>query len=786
MVARHPAVSTLPWPPLRTLRLKASLAWEVRPGTRMGSMSARPADSRHRPALRVLTALCFFTLLAAYANTLRAPFVYDDTLAILKNPTIQKLWPLSEVLLPQAEGGLTVSGRPILNLSLALSYALGGHEPWAYHVFNISIHAASGLVLFGLTRITLRRRRHGEAAADALALAIAGAWVLHPLQTQAVTYVVQRAEGLMGFFYLLTLYAFARATICHPLDDKGANRHRRNWFGVSVVACALGMGTKEVMATAPLLVLLYDRTFVAGSFAAAWRERRGFYLALGATWLVLAALIASTGGNRGGTVGLGVGVPWWAYGLTQFQAVARYVELSAWPQALVFEYGTFWVRSAGEIAPHAIVVLPLLVATVVALRRWPALGFCGAWFFLILAPTSLTPGTIQMIVEHRMYLPLAAVVAVAAVGLHVILGRRALPVFAATALGMALLTANRNHVYRSHFALWTDTLAKRPDNPRAHSGLAEALDELGQRDAALKHRAEAVRLQPDESTYQFNLALTLADTGRPAAAVPHYQQSLALKPDEPKTHNNLAIVLARLGRPAEALPHSAAAVRLKPDDALYRYNYGIALMRAGRHAEAISHYEAALRVEPNYADAHFNLGAARVRAKQIEEAIADYRSALKLKPSDADYATALGGALLLAGRPAEALGQFQATLAAHPDATEAAFGAANALAALRRFDEAIAHYQRLLQQAPGHANAHFKLGNTLLDVDRVSEAAMHYESAVRLSPADAEAQHNLGIAYAKLERWPDARRQFETALRLKPDYADARRSLEQLSRLPGR
>ncbi len=746
-------------------------------------MSARPADPRRWPTLRVLTALWVVTLLAAYAHTLRAPFVYDDTLAILQNPTIQKLWPLREGLLPQAEGGLTVSGRPILNLSLALSYALGGPEPWAYHVFNISIHAASGLAMFGLARITLRRRRHGAAAADALALAIASAWALHPLQTQAVTYVVQRAESLMGFFYLSALYAFARATICHPFDDQGASRHRRSWLGVSVAACALGMGTKEVMATAPLLVLLYDRTFAAGSFAAAWRARRGFSLALGATWLVLAALIASTGGNRGGTVGIGVGVPWWAYGLTQFQAVARYVALSAWPQTLVFEYGTFWVRSAAEIAPYAIVVLPLLVATVVALPRWPALGFCGAWFFLILAPTSLTPGTIQMIVEHRMYLPLAAVVALAAIGLHRILGRRALPVFAATVLGMALLTANRNHVYRSHVALWTDTLAKRPDNPRAHSGLAEALDELGQREAALKHRAEAVRLQPDESTYQFNLALTLADAGRPAEAVPHYQRSLQLKPDEPKTHNNLAIVLTRLGRPDEAMPHSAAAVRLKPDDALYRYNHGIALMRAGRHAEAISHYEAALRSDPNHADAHFNLGTARVRAMQIDEAIANYRSALTLKPDDAEYATALGGALLLAGRPAEALGQFQATVAAHPGATEAAFGVANALAALRRFDEAIAHYQRLLQRAPAHANARFKLGNALLDVDRVSEAAMHYEAAVRLSPDDAEAHHNLGVAYARLERWSEAQRAFETALRHQPGHESARRHLDQLRRL---
>ncbi len=753
----------------------------------MRSMSARPAATRRRPTLLVAAALLVVLLLATYANTLRAPFVYDDTLAILKNPTIQQLWPLSDVLLPQAEGGLTVSGRPILNLSLAVSYAMSGHAPWAYHVFNILIHAASALVLFGAVRITLRQLRHAPDAAERLALVIAGVWALHPLQTQAVTYVVQRAESLMGFFYLLTLYSFARATACPPLENESATRPRgRRWLGLSVGACALGMGTKEVMATAPLLVLLYDRTFVAGSFPAAWRERRGFYLALGATWLVLAALVASTGGNRGGTVGLGVGVPWWAYGLTQFQAVTRYFALSAWPLALVFEYGTFWVRSAREIAPYVVVVLPLLVATLIALRRWPAIGFCGASFFLILAPTSLTPGTIQMIVEHRMYLPLAAVVALATVGLQAIVGGRALPLSVVAVLAMALLTANRNHVYRSHHALWADTLAKRPDNPRAHSGVAEALEALGRHEAALKHREAAVRLQPDESTYHFNFAATLADTGQLTEAVRHYERSLELKADEPKTHNNLAVVLVRQGRQDAALPHYAEAVRLKPKDALYRYNHGIALMRAGRHAEATVHYEAALRIDPNHADAHFNLGTARLRTQQTEEAIARYRAALKLKPGDVEFGTALGGALLLAGQADEALAQFRATLSAHPDATETIFGAANALAALRRFDEAIAHYQRVLMLAPGHANAHFKLGNILLGIERVSEATIHYESAVRLSPGDAEAQHNLGIAYAKLERWSDARRQFETAVRLKPDYAEARRSLEQLARIPVR
>lgn len=771
----------------------------------------------------------------AYANSWQAPFVYDDMLAIPQNPSIRHLWPLTDVLLPPSEGGLTVSGRPVLNLSFALNHAVSGTAVWSYHVANTLLHAGAGLLLFGLVRRTLRlpapasgRPHLAPAPADALALAVAALWTVHPLHTQAVTYTVQRAESLMGFFYLLTLYAFARAVTCHPLDDKTQRRReaadglchplddkkseyprgslgnchlmddncpgRRAgagggagwWRAVSAGACLLGMGTKEVMATAPLLVLLYDRVFVAGSFAAAWRARRTYHLALAASWLVLGALVLSTGGNRGGTVGLGVGLPLWAYPLTQFKAIACYLGLALWPHPLVFEYGTFWVQRTGEVLPYAALVLPLLLATIVALIRRPVAGFLGAWFFGILAPTSLAPGTIQMIVEHRMYLPLAAVITGLVWGLQRVGGPRLLAAVAVAALSLAGLTVRRNHDYRSHLALWSDTVAKRPLNPRAHEGLAEALAEEGRGEEAVRVRQEAVRLLPEESQYHYNLALTLAENGRPVEAEPHYRLALKLYPGEARTHNNLAILLARLGRPAEALPHYAEAARLRPNEPLYHYNLGVALMRENRFADAVASYEAALRLAADHADAHFNLGTALVRLNRTAEGLSHYEAALRLKPTEPDYATTYGGALLVAGRPADALRQFQEVLRAQPDSVEARYGAGNALAALGRTEEAIAHYEALLPRAPRHTNARFKLGNALLDAGRMAEAISQYQAVLALSSGDAEAHHNLGIACARLERWDEARRAFDEALRLKPDYADARRNREQLRQVTGR
>mgnify|MGYP001599237801 CR=1 FL=1 len=224
--------------------------------------------------------------LAAYANTFHAPLTFDDIPSITDNPSILQVWPPGKALSPPGGWGFSVSGRPLLNYSLAVNYAISGFEVWSYHVLNLLIHILAGLTLYGLVWRTLRRPpladRFGSQARS-LALVIAGVWTLHPLQTEAVTYIIQRAESLMGLFFLLTLYGFVRS-----VDSPRPAR----WRVVAVAACLLGVGTKEITALAPVLVFLYDRTFVSGSFAGAWRKHRGRYLSLVATWLPLLWLLA--------------------------------------------------------------------------------------------------------------------------------------------------------------------------------------------------------------------------------------------------------------------------------------------------------------------------------------------------------------------------------------------------------------------------------------------------------------------------------------------------------------
>ena len=225
--------------------------------------------------------------LYAYHNSLRGPFVFDDVPAIRDNPTIHQLWPPWQALSPpQADNPVTA--RPVVNLSLAVNYALGGLNVWGYHVVNLAIHILGALVLYGVVRRTLLcaslRERYGDEARW-LALAVALIWVVHPLQTESVTYLIQRTESLMGLFFLLTLYCVIRGS---------TSSGRRGWYAAAIVCCALGMGSKEVMVVAPLTVLLYDRAFLSGSFREALRARAALYAGLCGCWLVLVGLVASS------------------------------------------------------------------------------------------------------------------------------------------------------------------------------------------------------------------------------------------------------------------------------------------------------------------------------------------------------------------------------------------------------------------------------------------------------------------------------------------------------------
>lgn len=647
--------------------------------------------------IRAVAGLIGFTAFAAYANTLSAPFVFDDQRAIVENASIRHLVDLSAVLSPPP-GTAGAVGRPVVNLSLALNYAFGGLQVRGYHLFNITIHALCGLVLFGLVRRTLLALTGpGEAArrrAVPLAAGVALLWVLHPLQTETVTCTIQRSESLASLLMLLTLYAAVRA-----MHANEGLAYPGFWYGVAIAANTLAMATKEIAVVTPVLVALYDWIFpgqvLAGRSAgngllmsSATRRaqlRWKFYAALAAGWILLGALVAGAH-DRSGAAGFGLGVSSLDYALTQCWAIPHYLALVFWPQPLLVDYGQTIVADPLTVLPQIALLLSLLALTVWALVRRSAAGFAAAAFFLVLAPSSsVVPLVTQTIAEHRMYLPLAAVIALVVCGFDRWLRRWTISWVAIAAVALGAATVARNAVYRDELVLWRDTVAHRPGNARAHNNLGNALrprDRAGLA-AALPEYETAVRLQPDFTTARINLANTLLALDRVPEALAQYDLAVHAAPHDADAWHNRASALARAGRLDDAIASDTEALRLDPAQPGAHQGLANVCVQLGRFPEARQHYDAALRQEPDSASLHGNLANVLVTLGLSAAAIPHYEASLRLDPGNASVHNNFGLLLLSAGEAAKAEDQFLAALRLRPGFSAAQANLAKARA-LRR------------------------------------------------------------------------------------------------------
>ncbi len=705
--------------------------------------SAAPALSAPaRRDLLLAVGLIVLAVCLAYAGTLNGPFIFDDAVAIRDNASLHHL---GTALTPPDDGS-PVSGRPLANLSFALNYAVGGLGVCGYHVFNLAIHLTNALLLLALARRTLQCLG-GELARAALPLATAIAllWALHPLQTESVTYLAQRTESLAALFYLLMLYACARHA------EKSAASSFALWSIVAVIVCAAGMATKETAVTAPVLALLYDRTFFAGTFHGAWRARRGLYLALASTWLVQIGLLVTAGGTRGATAGFALGITPWTYALTQCRAIMQYIGLTLWPGALVLDYGQGVASGLTEVIPQAFAVVALFATTIYALARRPVLGFFGAAFFLLLAPSSsFVPVVTQTMAEHRMYLPLAALMAGAVVAVYHVGSRASLVGCGVITLAFGSATLARNRVYQSAVAIWSDTTTKAPGNARAWYSLGFARIEAGDLKGAADALARSDALAPGNSETLVARANVLAQIGA--------------------TEQALALYRAGLEKYPAGFPGSYDAL----------HNFGVLLTSSGRAAEAIGSLQSALALRPTDPESHLALANALRAADRLTESIPHFEAALGSSQTELAARTGLGNTLTQLGRTDEALAVLRTGLAHFPADSALHLNLGLTYLATRRIDDAIVAFTAWLKADPASAAAHENLAFALVAAGRFTDAVPHYEAALRQTPS-ADTYADFGQLYLRLGRLAEARAQFEAALRLDPNHAAAR---AQIARLP--
>jgi tetratricopeptide (TPR) repeat protein len=686
---------------------------------------------------------------AAYANSLQGEFVFDDIASIRDNGYIRELWPLWQSMsLPLADGGETVARRPLLSLTFALNRQLLGAAPWGFHLVNLAVHIGAALLLFCIVRRTLclkRFRGRFEGRSVALALLVALFWEVHPLQTESVTYIVQRAESLMGMLYLLTLYCSLRGFT----SSRGVY-----WYTAAVLACAAGMGVKEVMATAPLMVFLYDGTFVSTSFREAWSQRWRFYMSLAATWGVL--LLSQAPGWRGASGDFTDRSPL-AYALDQPPTILHYLRLSIWPAPLVVNYGPAADYSVAYTVVSWCVVGVLFCAIGWGLfhRKW--YGFLGAWFFLILAPSSSFAALMQYAAEHRLYLSLAAVVVLLVIAGDQLLDRRRASRLARSASRAAAVLSSvivvafiagtyvRNEAYRSSIALWSDVVEKQPLNASAH----------------------------------YNLGLAYYFEKRYASAVDCFRRVLRINPEWGDAHLRLANALAKQRQWEQAAHHYLQAVSINPSNWQAYCKYAEALERQGKLEEAIKNYNLSLVINPRYWPADYKIGNLLAKEGRFAEAAAHYREALRNNPHHVGVHVALGVTLQNLGQLVQACDHFRRALAINPRNANAHFNLANALASRGELRKAVDHYHQSLAIKPEDADVQCNLGTTLLQLGMPDEARTHFREATRIDSRHWQAHVMLGKLYLDQGRRESAIENLQRALEVQPDSELARQLLQQ-------
>lgn len=649
-----------------------------------------PRETGRVRLLAVLVLLAATTLV--YSNSFDKAFVLDDLPTITRNQSIESF--TDALRLDRAV--LTTSNRPLVAVSLAVNYALGGREVFGYHLFNLGVHLAAAVTLFGLLRrLFLSPKmidRYG-AVATPLAFAAALIWAVHPIQTESVTYIIQRAESMAGLFFFLTVYGAVRGW---EAPGRGG---RTGWHAAAVVACLLGVGSKQILIAVPVVLLGIEWVFYRRHPGRALRGSPVFYAGIALCMAVLLAMsfhhlfrsesqsiIAYTAAGGNEQLAENRYHTPYEYARTQPLVILQYLRMAVWPTELVL-FRHWPIASPAEALPAAILVLALVLGSLVGVVARQPEGVAGLWFFSIIAPSSSIYALNHLYFEHRVYTSMAAVWA-----LVVVLGyealRRAFPRggdaredWRVRAAGVALVAVVagifgvrsywRNEDYTSRFAIYSDTIAKNPHNPLAQYNLGNAYLRRDEYRLAIGHYEAALEQKPRFSHAQANLGIALARMGHLDEGIRHVFTALKMGAGElqANTYYNLGVLLARRGRYADAVASLKKALELRSDYPVARRLLGVTRnLLADQEREA---WLTRTRANPDNSTAWARLGHLLLGPRSLGRAETALRRAIELGAEGAEVYNDLGFALAQQGRSEEAIEAFEAALAIEPDLSTA-------------------------------------------------------------------------------------------------------------------
>ena len=591
----------------------------------------------------------FFILLIwgflIYSNTFWSSFVFDDMAMIVRNPSIRHLLDLPTLW-------HAFNTRFIVGLSLALNYFLGAENVFGYHLFNTLVHVFNSFWVYGLVVLTLNTPKLKDRFKDPSVPAFLTAllFLCHPIQTQAVTYIWQRATSLAAFFYLGALVCYIRARL-------GNNSFK--YFNLCIAMTVLGMLTKEIVFTLPLAVLLYEGMFLGG-IGFETKTRTVVWGILLGTMLIIPGTMVQADAR---TLGLvrpnniyfkssdphetliqkwsrmsrtesAQKMPRHEFLLTQINVLRTYLRLFLLPVGQNTDYDYPRARSIFEPATFlSFLLLAGFLGWGIYLRkRYPLPAFGIFWFFLNLAIES-TVAQENFIFEHRLYLPMTGLSVFFVVGGFEFFKnnpRRWTILLCLLAACYSFLTYQRNFVWKDEITLWEDAVKKSPHKARPYNNRGYAYQKIGQWDRAMADYHKAIELRPDYADAYSNRGGLYGMKGLLEQALPDLDKTIALNPQHALAYSNRGAAYFQLDRLQEALSDFNKALEWNPDVAEFYSNRGAVYNKMGFPDRALEDLNIAIAFKPDYAIAYDNRAKAYLAKKEYDKARQDLAKAKSL------------------------------------------------------------------------------------------------------------------------------------------------------------
>jgi tetratricopeptide (TPR) repeat protein len=665
-----------------------------------------------------------------YLPSLWYPFQFDDVAHVTKRFAIRHDNPLARWWCNRRWLGDWIN---------SLNFKMGEFNPLTYRITNVFIHMATGVLVYYLVLMMCKNlesslvKRYGHF----IAFCTTGLFLMHPLQTQAVSYVIQaRIEGVASFFILLNILLFVRYA------QAKTQIMRIVFFALLAFTSLLACGTKEIFVLAPVLMALVDFTFLSrGSISTMIKERGRFYFVYGVFFLALVAwyifdfrIFPGAGKAAGFQSSIGdllsnennlgnvlthdpnARITPFAFFISQFKTVAHYFNLVFWPFAMSVEYD--WVLARGLMTFEVLFsLMQLLVIAAIALysiirRQLLLAGFGLVWFFVVLAPRSSFIPSAELVCDYKSYLAVVgvfmALATLIAAGIEFLKGiygtfekhsnswqlYTAVMVFLFLPVGTA--TYFRNKVWSSNVLFWEDCAKKAPNKARVHNNFGVALCESNKFEQAIEHYEKAIALDRFYQDPLSNVAVAYTMLGRHEPAIKALKEAIRLCPSYPEAYNNLASIYIDNKKYDEAEQNLTKAIELRP-------YYGKAYFNRARISEMRADYEGVFTnlkkaTEGDLdtvSDAHFKLGQAAFKLQKFEDALAAFAQVVRLEPQSTLGWFNYANAHHLCGNHAESSKIYERLVQLDPKDYRYSNNLAESYVALKEYQKALSLFEKL-------------------------------------------------------------------------------------------